>query len=135
MDDLFLKIIAGDVPAAKLYEDEWTFAFLDINPSNKGHALVVPKTHFRNVFDIDAETFSAMARTAQKIAVALKDTLGADGVNITMNNEPAAGQKVFHAHMHVIPRFTGDQVFETPKHTTYDDGEIDTVAETIRAAL
>ena len=135
MDDVFLKIIRGELPAAKLYEDEATFAFLDIKPTNKGHALVVPKQHFRNALDMDPETFAACAGTAQKVARALKDTLGADGVNITMNNEPAAGQEVFHAHMHVIPRYENDGAFEKPKHQEYADGEMDEVAAKIKAAL
>lgn len=135
MDDLFLKIISGEIPAAKIYEDEHTFSFLDINPSNKGHALVVPKTRYRNILDMDGETFAALARTAHKVAQALQKTLDPDGINIVMNNEPAAGQVIFHAHMHVIPRFTNDNVFQKAKHVKYGDGEIDTYAEKIRTAL
>lgn len=135
MDDLFLKIIAGEIPSAKLYEDDLTYAFLDIRPTNKGHALVVPKEKYRNALDTPPETFAAMAKTAQKIAVALKEAVGADGVNIAMNNEAAAHQEVFHAHIHVIPRFEGDGIFKEPKRKEYEDGEIDTVAETIRQNL
>ncbi len=135
MDDIFLKIIRGEVPSAKIYEDEHTFAFLDIRPANKGHTLVVPKTHARNVFDIDAETFAHMARSAQRVARALKDVLGAPGVNITMNNESAAGQDVFHAHMHVIPRFEDDHVFARAPHVHYGEGEMEEVAAKIRKAL
>lgn len=135
MDDIFLKIIRGEIPSEKVYEDEVTFAFLDIKPNNKGHVLVVPKESFRNVFDMPVETFAAMARSAQKIAVALRDTIGAEGVNITMNNEPAAGQEVFHAHMHVIPRFSGDHAFAKPRHLSYEDGEMKVFAEKIRKGL
>lgn len=135
MDDLFLKIVRGEIPSAKIYEDELTYAFLDIHPNNKGHALVVPKQKFRNIFDLDADTFAAMAQTAQKVAHALKDALAADGVNITMNNEPAASQEIFHAHMHVIPRYENDGVFAQPVKTSYAEGEIDVVAEKIRGAI
>lgn len=135
MDDLFLKIIKGEIPCAKVYEDEHTFAFLDINPNNKGHTLVVPKTKYRNALDMDPETFASMAKTAQKIAIAVKQSLNADGVNITMNNEPAANQEIFHAHMHVIPRFENDGVWSQPHKTSYDDGEAEQFAEKIRAVL
>ncbi len=135
MDDLFLKIVRGEIPSAKVYEDERTYAFLDIHPNNKGHVLVVPKEKFRNIFDLDRETFLAMAAAAHMIARALKESLGADGVNIVMNNEPAAGQEVFHAHMHIIPRFENDGVFGNLKKTSYAEGEINMFAEKIRTAL
>ncbi len=135
MDDLFFKIVRGEIPSAKVYEDEHTYAFLDIHPNNKGHVLVVPKEKFRNIFDLDRETFLAMAATAHMIARALKASLGADGVNIVMNNEPAAGQEVFHAHVHIIPRFENDGVFGNLKKTSYAEGEINTFAEKIRTAL
>src|SRR5262245_13855753 len=105
MDDLFLKIIDGKIPSAKLYEDEHTYAFLDIRPINKGHALVVPKMHYRNIFDADPVALGQMMVTVQKVARALRESLHADGVTLAMNNEPAGGQDVFHAHIHVIPRF------------------------------
>jgi len=135
MDDLFLKIIKGVIPCAKIYEDELTFAFLDINPNNKGHTLVVPKEKFRNIFDIDETTFVAMAKTVRKVAHAVKEATGADGVNITMNNEKAAHQDIFHVHIHVIPRFKNDGVFMSPKTLTYEEGEIDAVAGKIRSKL
>ena len=135
MDDLFLKIIAGEIPSAKVYEDELTYAFLDIRPNNKGHTLVVPKTKYRNIFDIDSDVFAAMAKTAQKVAVAIKEELGADGVNITMNNEPAAHQEIFHAHLHVIPRFENDGISFLTRTISYEDGEIEACAEKLRAHL
>ena len=133
MDTIFLKIISGEIPSEKIYEDEHTFSFLDINPNNKGHALVVPKTKYRNILDIDEETFAHMARTAVKVARAVKKATNADGVNITMNNEPEAGQEVFHAHLHVIPRFKGDNIFGHIKHTTYEEGEMAEFGRKIRA--
>lgn len=132
MDDIFLKIIAGEIPAEKIYEDEQTFSFMDIKPANKGHALVVPKKKYRNILDIDPEVFAAMARTSVKVAQAVIKVTGADGVNITMNNEHAAGQEVFHAHLHIIPRFEGDGVFHAPTPVTYKEGEMEALAEKIR---
>jgi len=135
MDDLFEKIIEGEIPSAKLYEDEKTFAFLDVNPNNKGHALVVPKTKYRNIFDIEPDVLASMMKTAQRIARALKEALSADGVNITMNNEPAAGQEVYHAHLHVIPRFKDDGVFHGSRKLTYEEGEAEQFAGKIRDHL
>lgn len=135
MDDIFLKIIAGEISTEKIYEDEHTFSFMDIKPANKGHVLVVPKKKYRNIFDIDPEVFAAMARTAVKVARAVKKVTDADGVNITMNNGPAAGQEVFHAHLHVIPRFEGDGVFHAPTPVTYEEGEMVALATKIRRVL
>ncbi len=132
MEDLFLKISRREIPSACVYEDEQFFAFLDIQPCNKGHVLVIPKTHYRNIFDIDVETFGALAQIAHKIANAIQETLHADGVNVIMNNESAAGQVIFHAHIHIIPRFTDDGVFAPPHHTTYAEGEMEVVARSIR---
>lgn len=135
MNDIFEKIITREIPASIVYEDDTVLAFLDIKPINKGHTLVIPKVHARNVFDIESETFGHMMKVAKNIAAAIKEACGADGVNISMNNEAAAGQDVFHAHVHVIPRFTGDEVFPHAKHTTYDEGEAETVRELLKNAL
>lgn len=135
MDDLFLKIIAGEIPSARIYEDDRVVAFLDINPNNKGHALVVPRTKFRNVFDGDPVVLAHMMIVGQKVARALRDALNAEGVNLVMNSEPVAGQEIFHAHLHVIPRFAGDNAFGTFAHRTYEAGEIDAFAEKIKNAM
>lgn len=135
MDDLFLKIISGEIPSAKIYEDEHTFAFLDIRPVNKGHALVVPKIHSRNILDIDPETLAQVMATTQRVACALMKALHTDGVTLVMNNEPGGGQEVLHTHFHVIPRFTDDHAFTAPHHTTYAEGEAHAVAQKIQAAL
>ncbi len=135
MDDLFLKIIAGEIPSAKIYEDDSVVSFLDIRPNNKGHALVVPRNKFRNIFDADSSVLAHMMVVAQKIARVQKEVLGADGVNIVMNNEHAAGQEVFHAHIHVVPRFIDDGAFGPFRHLTYADHEIERYAEKIKSAL
>jgi len=107
-DCLFCKIIAGEIPAKKVYEDDNFFAFLDINPVNLGHTLVVPKQHFVNIFDIPETTTTQIGPVIKKLAQAVKDGTQADGVNIVINNETAAGQIIFHAHVHIIPRYLND---------------------------
>ncbi len=105
---IFCKIVAGEIPATKVYEDELTFAFLDINPVNLGHTLVIPKKHLVNLYELEEASRNALLATAQKVAKAIKSELKADGVNLGMNNDSAAGQIIFHAHLHVIPRFNND---------------------------
>lgn len=133
-DTVFGKIIRRELPADIVYEDEDTLAFLDIMPVAKGHTLVIPKKAYRNIFDIDESTFEAVMRTVRRLAPALSAATGANGINIITNNEAAAGQEVFHAHVHLIPRFTGDGLMRWPK-TTYAEGEKAQVAQMIRAAL
>jgi histidine triad (HIT) family protein len=105
---IFCKIASGEIPAEKVYEDEHTFAFLDLKPVNPGHTLVIPKKHADNLYEIDDASLAATAITARNIAIAIKKALGAEGVNVHMNNGRAAGQVVFHLHMHVIPRYQKD---------------------------
>jgi histidine triad (HIT) family protein len=135
MNDIFDKIIAKEIPADIIYEDEFTLSFLDIKPVNHGHALVVPKTHFVNVFDGDPEILGRMMQAAQKVAHALRTVTGCDGVNITMNNEHAAGQEVFHAHLHIIPRFTGDNAFGGVRHLPYEEEASKALATSLREQL
>jgi histidine triad (HIT) family protein len=132
---IFEKIIAKEIPAQFVYEDEHVVAFLDINPNSKGHTLVVPKKCFVNIFDADEKVLAHMMTVAKKIAHALKETTGATGVNLVMNNGVDAGQVVFHAHLHVIPRHAVDGVFQPPAHTSYADGEADILAEQIKNAV
>lgn len=106
-DNIFAKILRGELPAFKVYEDDKTFSFLDIMPRCPGHALVIPKAPARNVFDIAPEDFAAVARTTQKIAIAARKAFAADGVTLQQANERAGGQVVFHLHMHVMPRHDG----------------------------
>jgi len=109
MDDcLFCKIIKGEIPSHKVYEDANVLAFLDITPVNPGHVLLVPKKHSRNILEIDDNNFRELAPLIKKIARAVKEGMGADGINIHINNEPAAGQVIFHTHIHIIPRFSDD---------------------------
>lgn len=135
MNDIFEKIITRKIPASIIYEDEMVISFLDINPINKGHALVVPKVKFVNIFDADPAVLGHMIHVAKKVSVALRETVDAKGVNILMNNEKAAGQDVFHAHIHVVPRFQSDEAFKPAQHVSYEDGEINTLAEKIKTQL
>ncbi len=134
IDCVFCKIVAGDIPANKVYEDAETFAFLDIRPVNKGHTLVIPKNHYRNILDIPENAFLDVARTIKKVAPAVKAGSSAEGVNVSSSHEAAAGQEVFHLHFHIIPRFIGDNFKHWPQGS-YAEGEAVTVAEKIRAAL
>ena len=134
MKDLFSKIIKGDIPSEKIYEDDRTYAFLDINPTNPGHTLVVPKAHSRNMLDIKDEDWMAVARTVRMLAPKIKDALGAEGINIIINNEESAGQLVFHTHVHIIPRYQTDG-FKHWKGEPYNDGEMERVGEKIRCLL
>ncbi|MCK6462603.1 MAG: HIT family protein [Candidatus Pacebacteria bacterium] len=111
---VFCKIINGEIPADKIYEDADFLAFLDINPINSGHALLIPKTHYENLYNIPDKVLSAIAPLIKKLAVAVKQGINADGINIGMNNDSAAGQVVPHAHFHIIPRFSDDGLRHWP---------------------
>ncbi len=134
-ETIFSKIIANEIPAEIIYEDELVLAFLDINPINKGHTLVIPKVAFENIFDADEEVFAHMAVVAKRLGNCLKDAVQADGINLIMNNGTAAGQEVFHAHLHIIPRFANDGAFPTPQHVTYEDNEVKALATQLRTAV
>lgn len=107
---IFCKIAAGEIPSATLYEDDDFRVILDVSPASKGHALILPKEHYRNLYDLDDELAAKALVLAKKMTLRLKDVLGCDGYNIVQNNEEAAGQTVFHFHMHMIPRYQGDKV-------------------------
>ena len=130
-DCIFCKIVRGDIPSAKILETDSVLAFLDINPVSKGHALVIPKTHHATYPELPADLLDEMAKTLQKIALAVESQLGSDGFNILLNNGRAAGQLIDHTHFHLIPRNTGDGVMEWPEVRPYAEGEM----ETIRAKL
>ena len=107
-DCVFCKIRDGQIPSAKLYEDERTFAIMDINPLNPGHALVIIKAHAPTIFDADPADLGAAITAAKKLGAAVKDAMKAEGLNIMQANGAAAFQSVPHLHLHLIPRFTGD---------------------------
>lgn len=132
-DCLFCKIIVGEIPSEKVFEDERTYAFLDIHPINKGHTLVVPKTHAENIHDISSTDFCTLMETVRNLAPVVKKAVGADGINIGMNNGGAAGQIIFHTHVHIIPRFESDG-FRHWHGTDYAEGEAGRTAAIIRDA-
>ncbi|MBU0662841.1 MAG: HIT family protein [Candidatus Diapherotrites archaeon] len=105
---IFCKIIEGEIPSDKIYEDEQTFAFLDIAPTTKGHALIVAKNHAENIEAVSEDDLCAMAATVKKIGKAIMDALGVEGYNVIINNRKAAGQVVPHVHFHIIPRYPDD---------------------------
>ncbi len=105
--NVFAKILRGEIPSHRLYEDSDTFAFMDIMPRGDGHCLVIPKAPARNILDVEPASLAAVAATVQKLARAVKSAFQADGVTIQQFNEEAGGQVVFHLHVHVIPRFEG----------------------------
>jgi len=107
-DCLFCKIVAGEVPATKVDEDERTLAFMDINPATRGHALVIPKNHSQDLLAIDADDLAVTMVAAQRLAGRAKEKLGARGVNLLNSCGAAAWQTVFHFHIHVIPRYSDD---------------------------
>ena len=122
-DCIFCKIVKGEIPAAKFYEDDYCIAFLDINPVNKGHALVIPKKHFETVLDMPEQEGIALAKASVKIGKALKRATGCEGVNLLHNIGKAAGQLVFHAHVHLIPRFSIDSMSFEWRRGKYESKE------------
>ncbi len=106
-NNIFAKILRGEIPCHKVYEDADTLAFMDVMPQSKGHLLVVPKAPSRNLLDADATALAKTIPVVQKLANAAKDAFDADGISIMQFNEPAAGQTVYHLHFHVVPRYEG----------------------------
>lgn len=120
---IFCKIITGVIPSTIIYEDELFKAIMDISPAAKGHVIILPKRHSADLLELDEETASKALLVAKKIAVAMKEELSCDGINMLQNNGEAAGQTVFHYHIHLIPRFKNDEVRITWIHESYEEGE------------
>jgi histidine triad (HIT) family protein len=115
MNCIFCAIVTGVAPAAVVYEDDETLAFMDINPVSRGHVLVVTKEHYRNLFDVDPKAAAAVMRTTVRVARAVQSALQPDGMNLFQSNERAAFQSVFHFHVHIIPRWIGDELRLPPR--------------------
>jgi len=109
-DCIFCKIAAGEIPSRKIYEDSDLIAIMDLNPTSKGHSLIIPKEHCTNIYDIDEDIAAKVMKTAKKLATKMTVALNCDGFNLLQNNGETAGQTMFHFHMHLIPRYEGDQV-------------------------
>ena len=129
---IFSKIVAGEIPAAKVYEDDVVLAFLDINPISEGHTLVIPKQKYEKLGDCPAELLGQFCSRLGKIANAVVAATGCDGYNVLCNNGRAAGQLVNYVHFHIIPRRNSDGVFNRWPSFSYPDGRIKQVAELIR---
>jgi histidine triad (HIT) family protein len=132
--NIFAKILRGEAPCVKLYEDSVALAFMDIMPRGDGHLLVIPKAAARNILDIPAEALAVFIPAVQKLAVAAKAALAADGVSVLQFNETAGGQVVFHLHFHVIPRFDG-VALKPPGGPMASAAALEPTAAKIRAAL
>lgn len=134
-DCIFCKIVAGEIPCFKLYEDEATLAFMDINPVHPGHSLAIVKEHHPDLFAIPGEALAATAATLQKVARAIQKTLAPAGMNMMQCNGPAAAQSVPHFHMHAIPRHDGDGLEMNWGLRPGDMDEIAALAKRIRGNL
>lgn len=132
--NIFAKILRGEVPAFRVYEDEHTLAILDVMPQADGHTLVLPKAPAENIFDLEPDMAAAVMRTGQKIARAVHRAFQADGVTLMQFNGPAAGQTVFHFHLHVLPRRAG-QPLRSHARSMADSSVLEEHAQRIRAAL
>lgn len=131
-DCIFCGIIAGELPAEKVAKDEHTLAFLDINPWTRGHALVIPREHSKNLYEIADADLARTIQAAKRLAVTMRDRLGADGVNLLNSCEPAAWQTVFHFHVHVIPRFHDDPLRLPGQPRAPEEGELAELAAQLR---
>jgi histidine triad (HIT) family protein len=132
--NIFAKIIRGEIPCVKIYENDKTLAFMDVMPQAEGHTLVVPKEEAENIFDLSPEGAAALMQTTQKVAKAVKKALACPGLMVVQLNGRHAGQSVFHIHMHIIPRAAGIDL-EFHERNMVDAATLTPIAEKIRAAL
>jgi histidine triad (HIT) family protein len=131
-DCVFCKIIRKEIQIpADVYEDSSVFVFLAKDPVSAGHTLVIPKGHFENIYSIEDGAMKELGLALKRVSAAVKKAVGADGINIHMNNEKAAGQEVFHAHFHIIPRFAGDGLEHWHPGHAYKNDEIQDIAAKI----
>ena len=134
-DCIFCKIANGEIPSATVYEDSICRVILDVNPANKGHALIIPKEHFDNIYSMDAETAAKIFTIATEVAKAQKAELNPDGLNILQNNGEAAGQTVFHFHMHLVPRYIKDNLTMTWIPGKADTEELSALSKALRKRI
>lgn len=129
---IFCKIANGEIPAATIYEDEDFMVILDLGPAARGHALILPKEHYANIYELDESTAAKAFVLAKKMAAHMTEVLGCEGFNIVQNNGPLAGQTVFHFHVHLIPRYPEDQVGLTWKPGEVSAEELDELVKQLR---
>src|SRR5215217_3500652 len=135
MPSIFSKIVSGEIPALKIYEDQATLAFMDISPASRGHSLVISKDAHADLYAMPPETLAAVGRTVQRVARGLRAALQPDGINIIQNNGLAAGQTVFHYHVHIVPRWEGDNAIKLWQPHDVDQAELRALAEQLGAAI
>lgn len=133
--NIFAKILSGDIPCAKVYEDSRILSFMDAFPQSKGHTLVIPKVKARNLFDIPSEHLQNLIHHTQKIARAVRDSLEPDGIRIMQFNGEVAGQTVFHIHFHIIPMWEGNGLGRHASGQMADPDTLKTLAATIKSKL
>jgi histidine triad (HIT) family protein len=131
-DCIFCKIAAGELPSEIVQEDEHTIAFMDINPWTRGHALVIPRNHSRNIYEVGEDDLRHSAAAAKQLSLRMRERLGCDGVNVLNASEPAAWQTVFHFHLHVIPRYNDDPLELPVRPREAEQEELTRVAEELR---
>ena len=132
---IFCKIVRKQAPASIIYEDETVMAFLDIRPLNEGHTLVIPKKHYVNVFDIPEDQLNKVHKVAKQVSIAIKEATNADGISIIQQNGKAAGQDIFHLHVHAIPRFEGQKLPSFSALKEVERAKLDEMAKRIRRQL
>ncbi|NOK61759.1 MAG: HIT family protein [Chloroflexi bacterium AL-W] len=136
MSSIFSRIVRGEIPAATVYEDDLTLAFMDINPVARGHTLVICKEEYPDLFTLPAEALVAVARTTQHVALAIRTSLSPDGLNIVQNNGASAGQVIFHYHVHLIPRWENDGgPVRMGRHHESTPTDLQAVADQIRQQI
>lgn len=134
-ENIFAKILHGEMPAIKLYEDDHILSFMDVFPQSRGHNLTVPKSQARNILDIEPAALSPLIKGVQKIALATEKALGPDGLVVTQFNGAPAGQTVFHLHFHIIPRYQDQNLAAHHSGQMADMDELETIAAKIRAKI
>ena len=131
-DCIFCKIAAGEIPSRKIYEDSDLIAIMDLNPTSKGHSLIIPKEHCTNIYDIDEDIAAKVMKTAKKLATKMTVALNCDGFNLLQNNGETAGQTMFHFHMHLIPRYKdADNNMLKFTSVSFSDEEMDAIRDQI----
>jgi histidine triad (HIT) family protein len=128
----FCKIVRNEVSASRIYEDERVMAFLDIRPLNEGHTLVIPKEHYETIYNVPEEEIGHLFKIVRRVATAVKKAVNAEGITISQHNEKAAGQDIFHLHVHIIPRYEGQKLPRYEEIPEASREKLDVVAEKIR---
>ncbi len=132
---IFCAIVRGEAPGEVVYEDEETLAFMDIHPATRGHTLVIPKEHYRDIYEIEEDAALAVMRSALRVARAIKEALKPDGLNLLQANEPGGYQSVFHFHLHIVPRWKDDGLAPPWRARPGDESEMLAAANLIRGRL